>query len=365
MSDKVKVAILFGGRSAEHEISLLSAQNIISNIDRKKYEPILIGIDKSGTWYYHDKSMQVIFPEDPKKIKLVETQSKVLLSQNTNEHQLVSSIDQSIIGKVDVIFPVLHGTFGEDGAIQGFARLANIPCVGPGIVGSAVAMDKDMMKKVFIAEKIPTAKFVTIRNTTKNNFNYNDLKEKLGSEMFVKPASLGSSVGVSFVKEEKEFIPAIEHALKFDKKVIVEERIIGREVECSVLGNDNPETSIPGEVVPNGGFYSYENKYVDDKGAVLIIPAELTESEVKSIQKLAIESYIALECRGMSRVDMFLRKDGTLIVNEINTIPGFTKISMYPKLWEHSGTSQKELITKLIQLAIEENESLNQLEYTV
>lgn len=363
MSDRKRVGILFGGRSPEHQISLLSAQNIVANLDPNVYEPVLIAIDKSGKWHYQMDGLQLLHPDDPNRIQLHIDSDPILLSQNTNEHKIVITNEPHL--QIDVLFPILHGNFGEDGSIQGLAKLANLPCVGPGILGSAIGMDKDIMKKILIAEKIPSADFVTVRNTNHQQYSYTSISQKLGSELFIKPANLGSSVGISFVKEEKDFQQAIDYALTFDKKVIIERRIVGRELECAILGNDNPIASIPGEVIPKDGFYSYENKYIDESGAALIAPAELSTDQVDQIQKLAIQTYIALECKGMARVDMFLTPNGKLLINEINTIPGFTKISMYPKLWEISGISQSELITKLIEHAIEENESYNSLSLTL
>lgn len=363
MSRRERVAILFGGRSTEHEISLLSAINIVSNLDRDKYEPILIAIDKQGAWHYQKDGLNLLNENDPKNIQLNVSSHLIVLSQNTNEHLVLSKNEISEEVKIDVIFPMLHGSFGEDGSIQGLARLANLPCVGPNILSSAIGIDKDIMKKVLLAEGIPTAAFATIRKNNIDDYRYSDLASKLGTELFVKPVSLGSSVGISHVKNEEEYLPALQKAFQFDKKVLIEKRIRGREIECAVLGNENPIASIPGEVIPKDGFYSYENKYIDEKGATLVAPAKLTPEEIKKIQKLAIQTFIALECTGMARVDMFLTSEGELLINEINTIPGFTKISMYPRLWELSGIPPQELITRLIELAKKENDQDNALIY--
>ena len=360
MGSKINVAILFGGRSPEHKISLLSAQNVIKSIDREKYHPILIGIDKSGQWHYHHKSISLLHPDNVSKITLDDTSYKVWLSQNTNERTLISQSTTEIIDKIDVIFPVLHGTYGEDGSVQGLAKTAGIACVGCGILGSAIGMDKDIMKRVLRDSNIKVSKGITIRNTI-DGIDYKDVATELGHELFIKPANLGSSVGVSYSDNRDRFYEALGKALQYDNKVIVEQKIVGREIECAVLGNHDPKASIPGEIVPKSAFYSFDNKYVDDKGAALHIPAELNEDQVKRIQKLSIETYTVLECRGMARVDMFLTEGDELVINEINTIPGFTNISMYPKLWEASGVSQTDLISELIELAIHEHDRITSL----
>lgn len=362
-SIKTKVAIVFGGRSPEHQISLLSAQNVYKSLDKDKYEPILLGIDKRGIWHYNEDSIALLHEGDADNISMAAPDNPVLISQNTNEHKVLTQKGNKTISDIDVLFPVLHGTFGEDGSIQGLAKLANLPCVGCGILGSAVGMDKDIMKHVLRSLDIAVAKWVTIRKQTESE-DYKKITALLGNELFIKPANLGSSVGVAYVENEAQFHKAVENGLKYDHKVIIEEKIIGREIECAILGNANPEASIPGEVVPRGGFYSYENKYLDEKGAELHIPAILNEKQKTKVQELAIRTFINLECRGMTRVDMFMTEDEKLIINEVNTIPGFTNISMYPKLWEITGLSQTALISRLIELAQEEHRSLNKLQLT-
>ena len=360
MDSKINVAILFGGRSPEHQISLLSAQNVYKSLDKSKYNPILIGIDKQGQWHYNSDSMALLNADDPSLIKMADSHNPVLLSQNADVRKLISLDAHDEIARIDVIFPVLHGTFGEDGSVQGFAKLANIACVGCGILGSSVGMDKDIMKRILRDSNIGVAGWKLVRNSTEG-IDYADVVSELGNDLFIKPANLGSSVGVSHTKTEADFYKALEEALAFDPKVIIEEKIVGREIEVAVLGNETPIASIPGEIEPTTEFYSFESKYLDESGAILHIPAVLTEKQIKAIQKLAIETYTLLECRGMSRVDMFMTADDELIINEINTIPGFTNISMYPKLWEISGVPQLELITRLIELAIEEHSLQNKL----
>lgn len=347
---KIRVGILFGGKSAEHEVSLQSAKNVFEAIDKDKYEPVLIGIDKKGKWFLNDGSNFLLNISDPKSIKLNESNKAVALLPESGGK--ISNIEgggpqQSI----DVIFPILHGPFGEDGTIQGLLKLADVPYVGAGVLGSAVGMDKDVMKRLLRDAGIMTAKFTAF--TQKNIPKYEEVVEYVGVPFFVKPANLGSSVGISKVKNTEEFEVAWKEAFEYDTKIIVEENVAGREIECAVLGNEDPVASLPGEVKPKHEFYSYEAKYLDENGAELEIPAKLDDEIARRTQALAIQTFKVLACEGMGRVDFFLKPNGEILVNEINTIPGFTKISMYPKMWEASGVPYSELIDKLIGLAIE------------
>lgn len=362
---KLRVAIVFGGRSAEHEVSLQSARNVIESLDKNRFEPVLIAIDKEGRWHLNENSIQLLHAGDPKYIKLSESKSEVALVPNGTSSQLIHLGSKEQVGKIDVIFPVLHGPFGEDGTIQGLAKLANLPCVGAGILGSAVGMDKDVMKRLLRDAGIPIGKFVTLTAKNRDKYSYSTVVRELGNTLFVKPANLGSSVGISKVRNEQEYDKAIDLALSYDLKVVVEEEIIGREIECAILGNENPMASVPGEIIPHADFYSYEAKYIDDKGAGLDIPAKLPDTLVRKVQEIAVATYKTLECLGLARVDVFLTPDNRVIVNEINTLPGFTKISMYPKLWEASGIPYTELVTKLIAFAIEDFEKRNQLKVSV
>jgi D-alanine-D-alanine ligase len=253
---------------------------------------------------------------------------------------------------VDVVFPVLHGPFGEDGTVQGLLKLANVPFVGASVLGSAIGMDKDVMKRLLRDANIPIGRFQTYDRRTARQIKFANIKKALGLPLFVKPANLGSSVGISKVNNRQELIAAVKKALRFDNKILIEEFIQGREIECSVLGNDDPIVSLPGEIVTGHDFYSYDAKYIDDQGAHLEIPAKLPKAIVKNVQEIAIETYKALCCEGMARVDFFLKANGKVLVNEINTIPGFTQISMYPKMWEASGIPYTKLIDRLIQLAL-------------
>jgi len=353
LKGKIRVAIIFGGKSAEHEISIISAKNVIDAIDKEKYEPVPIGIDKDGTWYLNDESKFILESSNPKLAEINKADIQVALVPKNNSNELVSISDSSNKGKIHVAFPVLHGTYGEDGSVQGLLRMANVPYVGADVLGSAVAMDKDVLKRLLRDAKIPTPRFEAFSNKYKGNINYEKLTEKLGPSMFIKPANLGSSVGISKANDNKEFKKAVKEAFKYDKKIIIEEAIEGREIECSVLGNEEPIASLPGEIVVDAGFYSYETKYLDKQTAKLEVPAKLPDETVKKIQECAIKTFKTLCCSGMARVDFFLRDNGEILVNEINTIPGFTKISMYPKLWEVSGIPYAELIDRLIQFAIE------------
>jgi D-alanine-D-alanine ligase len=309
MKKKLKIGILFGGKSAEHDVSLVSAKNVIGALDKDKYQVFSIKINRDGKF------------------------------------------DLSIIKKMDVIFPVLHGPFGEDGSMQGLLKILNLPFVGPGVLGSAVGMDKDVMKRLFIEAGISIGKFITVYIREKISFE--KVKKTLGLPIFIKPANMGSSVGIHKVKTKKEFIAGIKDAFQYDIKLVIEENIDGQEIECSILGNKNPIASIPGEIVPINDFYSYKAKYIKKNGADLLIPARLSKNVTKKVQNMAIKVFKILNCEGMGRVDFFVKKDGKVLVNEINTIPGFTAISMYPKLWETSGLPLPKLLDRLIDLAIE------------
>ena len=348
---KIRVGILFGGKSAEHEVSLQSAKNVIDAINRDKYEPVLIGIDKSGKWLLNESSNFLLNSDNPKLIRLNQASDSVaLIPQSEGE---ISNLSRSDFSQaVDVVFPILHGPFGEDGTVQGLLKLADIPFVGAGILGSAVGMDKDVMKRLLRDAQIPIADFIVARSGEPVP-DYAGVIEAFGSPFFVKPANMGSSVGVYKVHTREEYTQAVEGAFEYDLKIIIEESINGREIECSVLGNEDPIASVPGEVIPHHDFYSYEAKYIDENGAGLEIPADLPGNIIENVQDMAIRTIKVLSCEGMARVDAFLTDSDEIIVNEINTLPGFTSISMYPKLWEASGISYTDLIGRLIELAID------------
>ena len=350
---KINVGILFGGKSTEHEVSLQSAKNIIDALDKEKYDITLIGIDKTGQWHLHDKSQFLLNCNDPKYISLSKTDKNVVLAPGNENQQLFRIANTGAGSSVDVVFPVLHGPFGEDGTVQGLLKLANIPFVGAGVLGSAVGMDKDVAKRLLRDAGIPIAKFLVFHKWDEAKPDFAGVSRYLGLPLFIKPANAGSSGGVSKGRDEAQFNAAVAKAFAFDNKILIEEFIEGREVECAVLGNEAPIASKVGEIIAQQEFYSYEAKYIDENGAILEIPAKIPDETMAKIQATAIKAFRALCCEGMARVDFFLTRDNRVVVNEINTIPGFTKISMYPKLWEISGISYSALIDRLIQLALD------------
>jgi D-alanine-D-alanine ligase len=356
---KLRVAILFGGRSAEHEISLLSARNVLEALDRDRFEPVLVGIDKSGRWHLQEEALLLTASRDPRLQKLNLAMPEVALAAHPEPSgEVALAVKSAAPFNVDVVFPVLHGPMGEDGSVQGLLELAGVPYVGAGVLGSAVGMDKDVMKRLLIEAEIPIVPHVTLRARAWQNAREAELDraEALGFPSFTKPANLGSSVGVSRAIDRQDLAKKIDLAFEYDTKVLVERGVLNvREVECAVLGNDEPTVSIPGEIVVDhaDGFYSYDAKYVDEKGATTKIPADLSPQQVNVVQMLALKTFRALECEGLARVDFLLGRDGDLYVNEINTLPGFTAISMYPKLWEASGIGRTELVTRLLELGLE------------
>jgi D-alanine-D-alanine ligase len=348
---KVRVGVIFGGRSGEHEVSLRSAESILRALDPAKYEVIPIGITHEGKWLSARNALALLPPAEAINTTLMTGISITLAPE---------PVARGAVGLVDVIFPVLHGTYGEDGTIQGLLELANVPYVGAGVLGSAVGMDKDVMKRLLREAKLPVGEYWTLRKSEIDSFIARQGKE-LPYPVFVKPANLGSSVGISKVHGVDELRHGLETAGQFDRKILVEKGIDGREIELSVLGNDDPIVSIPGEILPSREFYDYEAKYKDEDSR-LVIPAPLGEAQVREAQDLAIRTFKALEGSGLGRVDLFLENGtGRFYVNEINTLPGFTSISMYPKLWEASGIPYAELIDRLIALAFERHNEKNKL----
>ncbi|WP_428244258.1 D-alanine--D-alanine ligase [Gynuella sp.] len=351
-SHKIKVAVVFGGRSAEHEVSLQSAQNVINSLDPEKFEPVLIGIDREGRWFLNEQSIQLLNADNPSDIALNLSAPQVGLIPNGPERRLVRIDSQETLGQVDVIFPVLHGPYGEDGSIQGLAKMANLPCVGADVTASALGMDKDIMKRLLRDAGILNAEFMTLYHW-QSEWPLAQIETEFGYPVFIKPANMGSSVGVSRAKNREQLDQAIRYAFKYDQKVLVEKAVEGRELEISLLGNDDIMASCVGEIVATDQFYSYESKYIDADAAELKIPADISAEQTARIQQTAIAVYRLLGCSGLARVDMFLTPEDEIFINEINTLPGFTNISMYPKLWEQSGMSQQQLVTRLIELALE------------
>lgn len=364
---KLGVGVIFGGRSGEHEISLRSARSIVDAIDRTRYEVTLIGIDRAGRWRLLDEPAFRRLT-DAGLAALDGTGTEVLLSPTPGGRDLIIRGEPATsLDRLDVLFPVLHGTYGEDGTIQGLLELADIPYVGSGVLGSAVGMDKDVQKRLLQAAGIPVVPFLTVtrRQWEADDRSLSAAAAALGLPLFVKPANLGSSVGITKVKALDALAAAVATAFEYDNKIVIEHGVNAREIECAVLGNDEPEASVPGEICPHAEFYSYDAKYLDESGATLKIPAPLTPTQTEAVRHLAVRVFLLLDCAGMARVDLFLDRDtGTLYVNELNTIPGFTAISMYPKLWEASGVPYAELIQRLIDLALERHAQRSRLKRT-
>ena len=350
---KVRVGIIFGGRSAEHEVSLQSARNIVDALDRTRFEPVLIGIDKAGHWHLNDASNFLINAQNPRLIALNQSNRELAVVPGKANRQVVQTSGQGLLEHIDVIFPIVHGTLGEDGCLQGLLRMADLPFVGSDVLGSAVCMDKDISKRLLRDAGIAVTPFITLTRSNAARTSFEVAVAKLGLPMFVKPANQGSSVGVSKVGSATEYHAAVELALGFDEKVLVESAVQGREIECAVLGNDNPVASGCGEIVVRNGFYSYDSKYIDDQAAQVVVPADISQQTCERIRRLAIEAFDVLGCAGLARVDVFLTDDGDVLINEINSLPGFTRISMYPKLWQAAGMSYSELVSRLIELALE------------
>lgn len=361
MNQKIKVGVLFGGRSAEHEVSLVSAASIIHALDKTKYDILPIGITKEGRWLSEVNAVQLLKDHAP-----LDTLPEHVLLPDPRKQSLinVSTAFPQAAQHVDVIFPAVHGTFGEDGTIQGLFELADLPYVGAGVLGSAIGMDKIVAKQLLERANIPVTKGIWFFYTeyTGNSKKYiADIEKKLRYPCFVKPPNQGSSVGISKAHNRKELVAAIDLAGQYDRKILVEKAAVRpREIEVSVLGNNEPIVSLPGEIIPSNEFYDYDAKYVDGKSTA-IIPAKLPKNVVKKIQQCALDAFKVLDCAGMARIDFLLQKDGKIFLNEINTIPGFTSISMYPKLWEASGVTYPELLDRLIQLAIDRHNQKKQL----
>jgi D-alanine-D-alanine ligase len=363
---RIRVAIVFGGQSAEHEISILSARNVLAALDTTRFEPVLIGIDKSGRWLLQDAQKLLTSARDPRLVRIEDGQPAELPSTFGPP---ATAHGPATGGPLDVVFPVLHGTLGEDGAVQGLLEVAGIPYVGAGILGSAVGMDKDVMKRLLREAGIPVTPFQTVR---RDRFDADPAKvcrdlAALGFPLFVKPANAGSSVGITKVGRAQDIERAVRHAFEFDSKVLGEAGVDGREIELAVLGGNPPTVSIAGEIVVEhpDGFYSYDAKYIDEKGVRFDLPAHLAAGQLSEAQAMALRTFEVLECDGLARVDLFLTADGRFLVNEINTLPGFTAISMYPKLWALSGIPQQELVSRLVDLALDRAKRRGQLRRSV
>ncbi len=370
---KLRIGVIYGGRSSEHEVSLASAASVIANLDRQRYEPVPIRIDRDGRWNIPDKvptavvAAEVITRARQETGRAARSPREAFLVPHPGEETLIT-IERAMeetggrenayvagLG-LDVIFPVLHGPYGEDGTVQGLLELANVPYVGSGVLASAVGMDKAVMKVCFADRRLPMVRhLVVLRSDWQAAPDKVSalVESRLGYPVFVKPANLGSSVGISKVKRAEELGLAIANASEFDRKIVIEAAVpAAREIECSVLGNDRPEASVPGEILPTREFYDYEAKYLEESQA--LVPAPLDEAQAAEVRRLACEAFLAVEAAGFARVDFLLARDtGQLYVNEINTIPGFTTISMFPKLWEATGVSYPEVLDRLVELAFE------------
>jgi D-alanine-D-alanine ligase len=358
---RLRVGVLFGGRSGEHEVSLASAASVIRGLDPDKYEAVPIGITKEGHWLI-GAGAQKMLPE------VLKSGQRVMMTADASDAVLVR-LDGSGGGqRLDVVFPVMHGTFGEDGTIQGLLELAGLPFVGAGVLGSAIGMDKDVSKRLLQVAKIPVVPWITVQRADWERDPKairTAIEKKFKYPLFVKPATLGSSVGMTKAHSRAELGPALDLAAEFAMKILVEKCMVAREIEISVLGNHDPKASIPGEVVPHREFYDYAAKYLEE-GTQLLIPAKLQPAQMKKIQKYAVDAFRALELSGMARVDFFVeKKGGKIYLNEVNTIPGFTSISMYPKMWEASGIPFRELIDKLIELALEQHAEKARTKYQI
>jgi D-alanine-D-alanine ligase len=354
---KLRVGVIYGGKSGEHEVSIASAASVIKHLDPARYEAVPVHIAKDGRWALAAEAPTAISAAD------VHKQARTAELQPVDPTTVVSG------SGIDVVFPVLHGPYGEDGTIQGLLELANVPYVGSGVLGSAVGMDKAVMKTLFAAAGLPIVPHhVVMRREWQRDARAitGRVAGGLRYPVFVKPANLGSSVGISKAKSNDEFVIAMDLALEFDRKIVIEAGVPNaREIECAVLGNDDPQTSLPGEIVPSGEFYDYNAKYIDGSSTE-IIPATLSDADVRSIQRLSVEAFRAVECAGMARVDFLLARDtGEVYLNEVNTIPGFTTISMYPKMWKASGVDYPDLIDRLITLALERHAEKQQLRTSI
>jgi D-alanine-D-alanine ligase len=367
MAKKLRVGILFGGRSGEHEVSLLSAASILKAIDRKKFDVVPIGISKTGRWLTGVGAQALLAGSAPQPGLALQAELDSVAAPADAVTALIPDAaaigeTQRRGGRFDVVFPVLHGTFGEDGTIQGLFELADIAYVGSGVLGSAAGMDKDAMKRLFAQARLPIVKHLTVLRTVwevSPRKTVAAIEAALKYPLFVKPANLGSSVGISKVHDRKELAPALNLAARFDRKIVIEEGVGGakkkaRELEVAVLGNDDSKASVVGEIIPGKEFYDYEAKYLSD-GSIPVIPAKITAAESKRIRAMAVEAFRACDLAGLARVDFLMEPDGKrrIYLNEVNTLPGFTSISMYPKLWQATGLSYSELITRLIELALE------------
>lgn len=347
---RIRVVVLYGGRSAEHEVSVQSARNVVEALGTAGVAVVPVRISREGAWR---RVTADGLDREAAGEGAAEGPEVLAVSGGEGRARLLRRTDAAVEAEGEVVFPVLHGTYGEDGTVQGLLEMLDVAYVGAGVLGSSVGMDKDVTKRLLRDAGLPGPRFEVLRASDRSGARFASLAERLGSPVFVKPANLGSSVGVHKAGDEGSLLAALDDAFRYDRKVLVEEFIEGREIECAVLGNDEPQASVPGEIVPRHEFYSYDAKYVDADGAALLAPAPIEPDVADRVRDLAVRAFRALCCEGMARVDFFLRGRDELLVNEINTIPGFTRISMYPRLWEVSGVPSPTLVRRLVDLAIE------------
>lgn len=368
---KLRIALIFGGNSTEHEVSLQSAKNIAAALDTSRFEIVPIGITKQGQWLVaEDNDSFLLNANDPEHIALAPSDKTLMLAPaHEHGHWRLGDDSQRSLANIDVAFPVVHGGNGEDGSLQGLLNILDVPCVGSDVLGSAVCMDKDISKRLLRAADIAVTPSVTVTRQSRPRLDAQAVTAELGLPLFVKPASQGSSVGVTKVKQASELDAALDDAFQYDHKVLIEKAINGREIECAVLGNSDgrkpPEASVCGEIILHDEFYSYATKYISESGAGLSIPAELESDVAEKIRQTAVQAFQVLECQGMARVDFFVSDDGDILINEVNTLPGFTRISMYPKLWEASGLPYDSLLTRLVELAYERHQDNQQIQHQI
>jgi len=359
LNAKIAVSVLCGGQSTEHEVSIRSAMNVIAALDTAKYDVSVVYIDHQGAWYYIQNSQECL-QRGP--IELVKQARVVPVTVLLGENGTFISTQDGTRWVVDCVIPMLHGTYCEDGNLQGLLQLMNVAYVGSDTLSSAICMDKDITKQILHAHKIPTTPWQMLHPNAIVDGLYPELVAKFGKALFIKPVNLGSSVGAERVDSEAEFLRAAQSAFQYAEYLMVEPYIKGREIECAVLGNDYPIASLPSEIIPHHRFYTYYAKYIDPNGATTVAPADLSERAIEKIRHLSVEAFKVLRCRGMLRVDFFMLNDDEIMINEVNTIPGFTNISMYPKMWEVSGISYSKLIDQLIGLSLERHQRERKLQ---
>lgn len=352
MSQRLNIAILYGGKSVEHEVSIRSAKNVVANIDSTLYKVILLGIDKKGTWYLNNTINDKLDAGHTVSLKLNALAPHLITNHNNEEV------------KIDVVFPILHGTDGEDGGVQGLFKAMNLPVVGSCVLGSAISMDKIISKQVLKECGIPVAGYIEFHRSQKGQISFDNVVKQVGLPLMIKSSALGSSVGISMVSGEEEFSAALEDSFQYGEKILIESFVKGRELECAVMGNDHPKASMPGEIimVKDYDFYTYEAKYLDEEAIQIKIPADVDHDILDEIRKLSIDAYNALRCDDYARVDLFLTENNEIIINEINTIPGFTNASMFPMMWKQMGLTFKELISEIIVLCLDRFNATKNLE---